>query len=354
MEGALTGMGFTWEKAKIKNDLGYLCDIYHLTGTTKDGRFKPTKPSVVFTHGLGGDSREWLGVTDLFHEGKLPQAMQLAHRGFDVWMGNNSGTYFCYQHETLTINDPEFWDVDWVDFGVSDTKAQIEHIQQFNGGAKVAYVGHSQGTTQAFAALAKLPEWYDQNVNFMALYGPCTIMTTKYVAMTYTKEVIEWLEANNLYVLGGPYWSTHDRALIEQSAPLALKLSLGLFDTLKNFTLKSIAHYSQGGMSLRFQEYIDNWFDLPEDKPKHSELLDIGKVSDINVGLFVGLFDDTCPTSHAVDIYQNMGDKVVTYYKVCPWQGHSLWGAAAGEWFIDDLDRLLQTNMERKSTQFLE
>ena len=347
MENGIRDLGYTIEKMKIKNDLGYLCDMYHITGTTAGGPFKPTKNAVLFTHGLGGDSTTCLGVINALTKDKEPQAFQLAQRGYDVWLGNNSGTYFCYEHETLTFDDPKFWDIDWKDFGVSDTKAQVEEIQKHNGGQKVGYVGISQGTTQGFAAIATIPEWFDENVNFMAMLGPCTIMTPKYVASTYTKEVMDWLKANEIYALGGPYWSTRDRALILESAPQALKDSMGLFEVLKNFTVKTIAHYSQCGATFRFQEYIEDWFELPEDKPKHSPLLDIGRIQKTNIGLFVGLFDDTCPTSHAVDIKEDLGDQIVTHYRVSPWNGHATWASAANKWYIDELDRLLQTNMER-------
>jgi len=44
--------------------------------------------------------------------------------------------------------------MDWTKYGLYDLPAAVAEIQKRNGGHKVAYVGHSQGTTQTFAGMA--------------------------------------------------------------------------------------------------------------------------------------------------------------------------------------------------------
>ena len=39
----------------------------------------------------------------------VPMHLQLADAGYDVFIGSNRGTKYCQKHETLTIDDPEFW-----------------------------------------------------------------------------------------------------------------------------------------------------------------------------------------------------------------------------------------------------
>ena len=67
--------------------------------------------------------------------------------GFDVFLTNNSGTKYSQEHDVYTVDDKEFWEIDQVKFGVYDTPANVKAIQDLTGVKKVAYVGHSQGTT---------------------------------------------------------------------------------------------------------------------------------------------------------------------------------------------------------------
>jgi predicted alpha/beta hydrolase len=84
--------------------------------------------------------------------------------------------------------------MDWRKYGVYDLPAAVEEIQKRNGGAKVAYIGHSQGTTQTFAGIAQIPEWYDENISMSVLMGPCTSPNQKYFFDLYTQENIEFME----------------------------------------------------------------------------------------------------------------------------------------------------------------
>ena len=83
----------------------------------------------------------------------------LANAGFDVWIGNNRGTYFGRRHQTLNPDkDNSFWEFTFVDFARYDVKGQIEYVRNQTG-KKVGYVGHSQGTIQMFAALSENEDW---------------------------------------------------------------------------------------------------------------------------------------------------------------------------------------------------
>jgi len=80
-------------------------------------------------HGMGGDSSVW---TETFngatHEDKIPMAFQFAEAGFDVWIPNNSGTKYGWEHEVYTVDDKEFWDLDWTVNALYDTPAIVKEI----------------------------------------------------------------------------------------------------------------------------------------------------------------------------------------------------------------------------------
>ena len=94
--------------------------------------------------------------------------------GFDIYLTNNSGVQYSQEHDIYTIYDAQFWAMDWSKYGKYDLPAAVKVIQERTGVKKVAIVGHSQGTTQTFAGLGEIPEWYDENISISALMGPCT------------------------------------------------------------------------------------------------------------------------------------------------------------------------------------
>jgi len=65
--------------------------------------------------------------------------------------------------------------MDWSKWGIYDTPALVTEIQTRNGGKKVGYIGHSQGTSQVLAGMGTIPEWYDKNISTAVLLGPCAM-----------------------------------------------------------------------------------------------------------------------------------------------------------------------------------
>ena len=133
----------TWESIKVKTDDGWTLTVFHITGDTNTGPFEITKPAVLMQHAMGTSGVEWIAS----YQEKEPLAFQLARMGFDVYITNNSGVQYSQENDQYTYNDPEFWMMDWRKWGVYDIPAAVRMIRTRNGGAKVALVGHSQGTT---------------------------------------------------------------------------------------------------------------------------------------------------------------------------------------------------------------
>ena len=134
-------------------------------------------------------------------------AMQFMEMGYDVYLANLPGTTLS-ENVNYTSADPEYWKFDWRKFGVYDMPAFVGEIRKRNGGKKVAYVGHSQGTTQAFAGMAYIPEWYDENISTAALFGPCALPNWEQIQYTYVEGDFVWMKENGIYALnGGDNWA---------------------------------------------------------------------------------------------------------------------------------------------------
>lgn len=80
--------------------------------------------------------------------------------------------------------------------------------------------------------------------------------------------------------------------------------------------------------------------------PPKTKLMDFGLVEKMNVAMYVGLFDRTCPVTMAEHIRKQLGEDTVGHYVVAPWQGHSPWGLSQGEWFVNDLQQALMVNAD--------
>jgi len=60
---------------------------------------------------------------------------------------------FSIGHEWLDTEKAEYWQFSWQQMAEYDLPAAFAYISNYTN-QKVNYIGHSQGTTQMFAALA--------------------------------------------------------------------------------------------------------------------------------------------------------------------------------------------------------
>ena len=102
----------SFEAIKVKTDDGFTLTTFRITGNA-DGPLKPTKPPVFIQHGMKDDAATFLSaMTDLEFTG-LPFHLQLVEAGYDVFIGNNRGAEYSQVHDTLTVDDAEFWAYSW-------------------------------------------------------------------------------------------------------------------------------------------------------------------------------------------------------------------------------------------------
>ena len=134
-------------------------------------RKKKKRPVVFLQHGVFNSSSAWL-----IGGQKYSFAFMLADAGFDVWLGNNRGVQFSRKHISWnSFTDKEFWKFSFTEMAKFDFPAQIKYVLKFTQVEKLSYVGHSQGTTQAFVALTLFPELQKKLDMFIALAPVCSL-----------------------------------------------------------------------------------------------------------------------------------------------------------------------------------
>lgn len=163
-------------------ELGYACE--HHTIVTEDGfllgalRLPPKTPRrggypVLLQHGLLDSAATWL-------MNELPSqnlACILHDAGFDVWLGNSRGTIYSTgdfdQTSLLPTDFSPYWaGIDMDMMARYDLPANIDFILSHTGARSLSYVGHSQGTLQAFAAFSTVRPAYASKVDLFVALAP--------------------------------------------------------------------------------------------------------------------------------------------------------------------------------------
>ena len=123
-------------------------------------------------HGILASSESWI------LNGPDSLGLRLANEGYDVWMGNNRGNMYSKKHLTLDLNDPndqqKYFDFSFYELAEHDLPAQIDYVRETSGQDKVTYIGHSQGTTQMFTALAEGFGNINDKLNLYVALAPIT------------------------------------------------------------------------------------------------------------------------------------------------------------------------------------
>jgi lysosomal acid lipase/cholesteryl ester hydrolase len=82
----------------------------------------------------------------------------LLEKGYQVWLGNNRGNKYSCTNDKLDNSSKEFWDYSFQELAEIDFPLFLQTVLEKTGKEKITVMGHSQGGTQIFAALAEFPE----------------------------------------------------------------------------------------------------------------------------------------------------------------------------------------------------
>ena len=86
-------------------------------------------------------------------------------------LGNNRGNKYSKKHTTHNPSSAAFWDFSLDDFCLYDIPDSIEYVLNTTHRKTLSYVGFSQGTAQAFAALGVHP-YLNERVNLFVALAP--------------------------------------------------------------------------------------------------------------------------------------------------------------------------------------
>ncbi|KAI0824247.1 triacylglycerol lipase [Trametes gibbosa] len=161
--------GYEHEEHVVLTKDGYLLGLHRLPAKKGEVRHSfgtsTGKPVVYLHHGLLMNSEVWICLTDP----RRSVAFTLVELGFDVWLGNNRGNKYSKKSIYHNPNSTKFWDYSIDDFAWHDIPDSISYILGVTKEPSLSYVGFSQGTAQAFAALSIHPPLNDKINVFIAL-----------------------------------------------------------------------------------------------------------------------------------------------------------------------------------------
>lgn len=143
-----TPAGYPFLSYRTTTEDGYVLRMFRLQ--KKNSQIVGGKPVVLLQHGLFDSADNWI-----INEEKGSLGFLLADAGYDVWLTNSRGNKYSRLNKYYTPNQSEFWNYSFQEMGKYDVKANIDFILKTTGQAKLTYVGHSQGTSQMFAALGR-------------------------------------------------------------------------------------------------------------------------------------------------------------------------------------------------------
>lgn len=152
------GQGRNWVNHEVHTDDGYILNMFRILpqGAHSATQVENFGEPVFLMHGMTENASHWIKNPYNEEAGEeLYLALALAEAGYDVWLGNQRGTRFSSEHETLdqTTDEETYWAFSFAEMGDYDLPAMLSSVVEETGGRKVSYIGYSLGTTQMFYAL---------------------------------------------------------------------------------------------------------------------------------------------------------------------------------------------------------
>ena len=136
----LKELGYEWESVPVVTKDNYELTLFNIFG--KDTKLIVDKQPVLIVHGLYTDAAWWIEMqrqTDVRPDYReygdiTPWMLQLADKGYDVWMANSRGTEYSQGHTDFdSATSDRYWDFTWADIGKYDVPAMIEEIKIITG-----------------------------------------------------------------------------------------------------------------------------------------------------------------------------------------------------------------------------
>jgi len=151
----------------------------------------------------------------------------------------------------------QFWEFSWDEFAEYDFPAGIDYVKQQTAQEKLIYVGHSEGTTQFFAAISSNPTYATTNIACFVGLGP--VATVGNITCTFFRDMAEIHLDTILHYLG------FEKGFIPLANKLWLRKAIALMSWLlpgmTNDILKMMCGKPQDGSVLTrgiLPQFVEN------------------------------------------------------------------------------------------------
>ncbi|KAG2382775.1 hypothetical protein C9374_004742 [Naegleria lovaniensis] len=148
--------GYPVEQHYVQTEDGFILSVQRIPhGRSATSKMIPqAQRRVVFLqHGFLDCSSTWVNNLPYQSLGFI-----LADAGYDVWLGNVRGNEYSNRNIHYTNKDKQFWQFSWDEMAAYDLPAMVNYALRVSGQQKLAYVGHSQGTTMAFECFTSMAD----------------------------------------------------------------------------------------------------------------------------------------------------------------------------------------------------
>lgn len=270
----ITSKGYPVQQYTAQTPDGYLLTVLRIPSSRKKlYDVKQEKKVVFLQHGLLSSACDWV-----LNFPNQSLAFILADQGYDVWLGNIRGNTYARRNIYYPPQTSKFWNFSFDEMAEYDLPSMIDLVLNVTGKKSLTYIGHSQGTTTAFALLSQKAEYNEKIDMFIALAPVATVghMTSaiRYLA-PFTADVdflfsilgIDEFLPNNIVMkyLSEIVCDTEVKFICEDVIFLicgtdysqlnATRLGVYVSHTPAGASAKSIIHYAQMVNSKKFQKY---------------------------------------------------------------------------------------------------
>jgi pimeloyl-ACP methyl ester carboxylesterase len=157
--------GYSAESFETRTADGFSLELVRLRGDST------SRGVVLLQHGLLDAASTWV-----INGPKQSLGFILADQGYEVWLSNSRGN---------TYSPPKHWQFSFDDMAEFDIPATVDFVLAQSNASSLAYVGHSQGTTIAFASLSQNPSLARKIDLFIALAPVAYVFNQKSLLIQY-------------------------------------------------------------------------------------------------------------------------------------------------------------------------
>lgn len=198
--------GYPVQVHTINTDDGYILTFFRIQAKNQT-TFKTGLPVFWLQHGILDSSDTWIVNSE---PEELAPAFYFANKGYDIWLGNSRGNKHSRSHVFLNPDkDDAFWDFTWQDMANYDLPAAFKYISTYTNQQKISYAGHSQGTTQMWAALSEGNPVVKAHLKHFLAIAPVSYIGncgSTLLSVLARKDVVFLLKLLNVHEFLSPNW----------------------------------------------------------------------------------------------------------------------------------------------------